>query len=154
VTTYCDKCGTSMGRPLRIGDRYQYKCKCGNLVIKDRNKKSPGRPTKPSLAWKVEHPDGFSIPVHADTRGQAVSKCLPYMDDLDFIEIKATRYPEFDDKKITIKDLMEDGWRFECCEEWSLEDMEERGIVAEFNDEGSFLCPTCKYPISVDGWKP
>jgi len=68
-------------------------------------------------AWEVFPVDReWSVIVHADTRGCAVAKGCS-VDHLDFIDMRARRIQQMDDKAVTRELMIEAGWPEERLEE-------------------------------------
>jgi len=68
-------------------------------------------------AWEVFPIDrDYSVIVHADTRGKAIAKGCS-VEFLDFIEMRARRIPQMDDKAVTKELMLEAGWPEENIEE-------------------------------------
>jgi len=68
-------------------------------------------------AWEVSPVGGdYSVIVHADTRGRAVAKGCR-VEHLGFIEMRARRIPQMDNKAVTKELMIEAGWCEESIEE-------------------------------------
>lgn len=68
-------------------------------------------------AWEVSPIyDEWSVIVHADTRGRAIAKGCNVEFTL-FVEMRARRIPQMDDKPVTKELMIEAGWCEETIEE-------------------------------------
>ena len=84
-------------------------------------------------AWMIEAENVDYVEViHADTRSEAKTKSdLRSDNELEWIEVKAKRYPALDDKPTSLQNLLDSGIIF---------------MEMETEDEflSTCLCPTCK----------
>lgn len=68
-------------------------------------------------AWEVfPIARDYSVIVHADTRGRAIAKGC-HVEHLEFIEMRARRIRQMDDKAVTKELMIEAGWCEESIEE-------------------------------------
>ena len=93
-------------------------------------------------AYCVTDGDDLAEVVFAETRSQA--KTIPdWWRDIDFIALRATRAPAFDDiqGRVTSRHYIERGWRTPCCccdVDLDAESFAEYG--ATYDDDGNAFC--------------
>jgi hypothetical protein len=70
--------------------------------------------------------------VHAETRGQAVTKSWMFKDEgLDFIELRARREPKLDNVELTPRAIYDAGYMVPCegCGEFTLENWDDDKVL-------------------------